>query len=70
MPFFNGLLTQISHPFTTATVQCGALTDVHSVANASHRTTLSRLAMRPGEKSGPNLTHFSGNRRCYRSIFR
>ncbi len=68
MSFFNGLLTRVSHPFTTATAQCGALTGVYSVgrlnvvlttpaprpsvANASHHATLSGLATRPGEKSG------------------
>ncbi len=52
MPFFNGLLTRISYPFTTATAQCGALTGVHLVANASHHTTLSGFATRPGEESG------------------
>ncbi len=75
MDFFNGILTRISHPFTTATAQCGALTGVHSVgrlnvvsttpakpsvANASHHTTLSGSATRPGEKSGLNV-HFRGN---------
>ncbi len=67
MSFFNGLCARISHPFTTATAQCGALTGVHSVgllnvvsttparplvANASHHATLSGLATRPGEKFG------------------
>ncbi len=61
------MLARISHRITTAAAQCGALTGVHSVgrldvvstpparpsvANASHRTTLSSLATRPCEKSG------------------
>ena len=61
------VLARISHQFTTVTAQSGVLTGVHSVgllnvvsttpvrpsvANASHHTTLSGLATRPGEKSG------------------
>ncbi len=59
MPFFNGLLARISHPFTTATVHSVGLLNVvsttparPSVATASHHITLSGFATRPGEKSG------------------
>ncbi len=63
-------LAHISHRGTTETGQCGALAGVHSVerldvvsttptqplvANSSHHTTLSGLAMRPCEKSGLGL---------------